>query len=71
MTSGTRRDDTGARDIPSATAFAEILDGLDALYVCGGETFVLLDNLRRDGLADVLVEKVRAGLPYIGLSAGQ
>ncbi|RTL05849.1 MAG: peptidase S51 dipeptidase E [Acidimicrobiia bacterium] len=59
-----------ARDIPSATAFAEILDGLDALYVCGGETFVLLDNLRRDGLADVLVEKVRAGLPYIGLSAG-
>ncbi len=59
-----------ARDIPSATAFAEILDGLDALYVCGGETFVLLDNLRRNGLADVLIKKVRAGLPYIGLSAG-
>ena len=33
-----------ARDIPSATAFAEILDGLDALYVCGGETFVLLET---------------------------
>lgn len=59
-----------ARDIGSADEFAAILDGLDAIYVAGGETFVLLDNLRRNGLAEVLIEKVRAGLPYIGLSAG-
>lgn len=59
-----------ARDVESAERFGEILDGLDALYVCGGETFVLLDHLRRNGLAEVLIDKVRAGLPYIGLSAG-
>ena len=59
-----------ARDVPSVESFAEILDGLDALYVCGGETFVLLDHLRRRGLAEVLAERIRGGLPYIGLSAG-
>ena len=65
-----------AGEIGSADEFAAILDELDALYVCGGETFVLLANLRRHGLDDVLVRKVRAGegnstpLPYIGLSAG-
>lgn len=59
-----------ARDVPTAESFADILDGLDALYVCGGETFVLLDHLRRNSLADVLIDKVRDGLPYIGLSAG-
>lgn len=59
-----------ARDVPTAAEFADVLDGLDALYVCGGETFVLLGNLRARGLDEVLVEKVRDGLPYIGLSAG-
>lgn len=59
-----------ARDIGSTAEFAAILDDLDALYVCGGETFVLLANLRRHGLDEVLAAKVRAGLPYIGLSAG-
>ncbi|MFT3663092.1 MAG: Type 1 glutamine amidotransferase-like domain-containing protein [Gordonia sp. (in: high G+C Gram-positive bacteria)] len=59
-----------ARDVPTAAEFARVLDSLDALYVCGGETFVLMDHLRRNGLADVLVAKVRDGLPYVGLSAG-
>lgn len=46
------------------------IEGIDAVYVCGGNTFVLLDSLRRTGAGDVLKERVRDGLPYIGLSAG-
>lgn len=50
--------------------FARVLDSVDALYVAGGNTFSLLAGLRRHGAADVLVERVRHGLPYIGCSAG-
>ena len=58
-----------ARKTP-AEAFAETLDSLDAVYVAGGETFALLEALRSNGTGDVLAERVRAGLPYIGCSAG-
>lgn len=58
-----------ARDTDSA-AFAAVLDSLDAIYVASGETFVLLEALRSNGTADVLADRVRAGLPYIGCSAG-
>lgn len=51
-------------------AFGALLDSLDAIYVAGGETFVLLEALRTHGAGDVLVKRVRAGLPYIGCSAG-
>ncbi len=57
------------RDI-DAEALAEVLDSLDAVYVAGGETFVLLGALRSNGTGDVLAARVRAGLPYIGCSAG-
>jgi len=49
---------------------AEGLPEIDVLYVAGGNTFVLLDALRRTGQDRVIAERVRAGLPYIGLSAG-
>lgn len=58
------------RTLGSAGEFAGILDELDVIYVCGGETFVLLEALERHGLREVLIERVRTGLPYIGLSAG-
>jgi dipeptidase E len=53
-----------------ATAVAAALDGVDALYVAGGSTFALLDALRTSGADDLVAERVRGGLPYIGLSAG-
>lgn len=53
---------------PAAVATA--LDGVDALYVAGGSTFALLDALRSSGADAVVVERVRAGLAYIGSSAG-
>lgn len=50
--------------------FGAVLDDIDVLYVAGGNTFALLAALRRRGADEVLVERVRAGLPYIGSSAG-
>jgi dipeptidase E len=51
-------------------ALAVTLDGVDALYVAGGSTFALLDAFRTSGADRLVPERVRAGLPYIGLSAG-
>ncbi|KFF30893.1 Type 1 glutamine amidotransferase-like domain-containing protein [Bifidobacterium bombi] len=46
------------------------LRGADVICVGGGNTFYLMQELRRSGAADVLVEEVDAGKPYIGVSAG-
>ncbi len=54
----------------TAEQVAGALDGVDALYVAGGNTFALLDALRSSGADAVVTERVRAGLPYIGSSAG-
>jgi dipeptidase E len=44
--------------------------GADGLFVGGGNTFRLLDTLYRLDLIDLIRERVRAGLPYLGVSAG-
>ncbi|WP_282824558.1 Type 1 glutamine amidotransferase-like domain-containing protein [Gulosibacter sediminis] len=49
---------------------AEALDRIDALYVRGGNTFLLREAMRISGADKLIVERVKAGLPYIGLSAG-
>ena len=51
-------------DPPAAVRDAE------AVYVGGGNTFHLLRALYDTGLVHPLRERVRAGLPYIGASAG-
>ncbi|WP_129658439.1 Type 1 glutamine amidotransferase-like domain-containing protein [Rothia halotolerans] len=63
-------EDITAGDYEDAAEFAAVLDGVDALYVAGGNTFALLAALRRRGCDAVVAERVRAGLPYIGSSAG-
>ncbi|AGF71469.1 peptidase E [Corynebacterium halotolerans] len=47
-----------------------ILGEVDGVYVAGGETFDLLHVLRSTGADEILTRHVRAGLPYIGTSAG-
>lgn len=46
------------------------LTEIDALYVASGSTFALLEALRTSGNDAVITDHVRAGLPYIGSSAG-
>jgi dipeptidase E len=42
----------------------------EAVFVGGGNTFRLLNSLYRFNLLDPIRERVRAGMPYLGISAG-
>lgn len=46
------------------------LDKVDGVYVNGGNTFRLVDKLQKTGLDKALRRKVKAGMPYMGSSAG-
>jgi len=52
---------------PAGTA---LLDAAEAVFVGGGNTFRLLDRLHRSGLLEVIERRARAGIPYLGASAG-
>ena len=46
------------------------IDEYDILYMCGGNTGYLLNQLRKTDTFDLIIEKVKEGKPYIGTSAG-
>ncbi|AHL73619.1 peptidase S51 [Stutzerimonas stutzeri] len=57
----------------SAARPEDIVDKLesnDFIYVAGGNTFFLLQELKRTGADKLIAEQVRAGKCYIGESAG-
>ena len=46
------------------------LASAEALFMGGGNTYALLKRLRESGLLPAIRERVQAGLPYLGASAG-
>jgi dipeptidase E len=46
------------------------LRSVDGLFVAGGNTFYLMQELRRKNLVELLKFEILAGLPYFGESAG-
>lgn len=58
---------TGAHQVADP---ASAVATADAVFVGGGNSFRLLRTLQDTGLAAAIAERVRAGLPYLGSSAG-
>ena len=46
------------------------LEGVDGIYIAGGNTFFLLQQLRKKQFGTQIANKVRGGMPYFGESAG-
>jgi len=42
----------------------------EAIFIGGGNTFVLISSLYKEGIINLIRKKVREGMPYIGTSAG-
>jgi dipeptidase E len=54
----------------SANEISHKLQEADFIFVSGGNTFYLLEQMRRSGAGKIIVEQINAGKPYIGASAG-
>lgn len=52
------------------TEIAQVLNDCDFIYISGGNTFFLMQELRRTGTDKLLTEQVEKGKLYIGESAG-
>ncbi len=59
----------GVRSVHDGDA-ARILEAADAVVVGGGNTFQLLARMYYSGLLERVRARVRAGVPYVGWSAG-
>jgi dipeptidase E len=42
----------------------------DYIYITGGNTFFLLQELKRTGAGNIIAEQIKSGKPYVGESAG-
>jgi dipeptidase E len=54
----------------SAEMTERSISGADYIFVSGGNTFFLLQELRRTGADRLIIEHINKGRPYIGSSAG-
>jgi|SRR5690606_2209541 len=48
----------------------EAIRNAEGIFTGGGNTFLLVDKLYRNNVFDILKEKIMAGTPYLGTSAG-
>ncbi|MDP6538148.1 MAG: dipeptidase PepE [Planctomycetota bacterium] len=53
-----------------ATDPVAAVEQAEAIYVGGGNTFLLVDHLQRLGLLEPIRRRVAGGMPYMGVSAG-
>ena len=63
----------GWRAALSGLGLSEVVDrpaDADVVFVGGGDPFHLIDRLRSTGAGAEIVDAVRGGVPYVGLSAG-
>ena len=56
-------------NIAKNDSFSDLPD-FDIYYVCGGNTFYILDRMRKTGMDKILIEAVKKGKFYLGVSAG-
>lgn len=59
-----------AVSLHQATDARAAVESADAIAVGGGNTFHLLRGLYRSGVVELIRERVHAGTPYVGWSAG-
>ena len=48
----------------------ERINNTDYLFVCGGNTFFLLQELKRRNIGNLVIDHINNGKPYISTSAG-
>jgi dipeptidase E len=60
----------GVDSIHEAQDPVAAVEAAEALFIGGGNTFRLLDQLQRRGLVEPIRRKALAGMPYLGTSAG-
>lgn len=46
------------------------LNNFNAVYVCGGNTFYLMSEMKKSGFDEVLKSLIKKGVVYVGVSAG-
>jgi len=54
----------------SADMLEDAFEKCGVIWVGGGNTFYLLQEVRRSGFDELLTRKIRNGIPYVGTSAG-
>jgi dipeptidase E len=64
------REGIDVRGVRPERAEAAVVEGAEALFVGGGNTFRLLDTLQRTDLLAAIRRRARRGMPYLGASAG-
>lgn len=57
-------------NVVTATTGHAVINACDVIMVGGGNTFKLLHDIYQHNLYDLIRQKVQAGVPYIGWSAG-
>lgn len=58
------------RDYTDSLKLKEVLKSFDAIWVSGGNTFCLREEMRRSGFEKIIDEVLKSGVVYCGESAG-